>query len=417
MAENMTGALMPAVVLGIDTPIGLAIIRDLGRRGVPVIGIAHSASGLGLRSRYLARGLIRTGGGAAGLVQQLRQLSPEIGPACLFAIAETDISALNLERAQLDGYRLMFADRARMERVLRKDLTYAAAASVGIHVPRTLHPASLEEAAAAAPGLRYPVILKWADPNGAMQPLRRAGLSLDKLRYCADAGQLMAALRRYEAVGMYPMVQEFCAGYGLGQFVLMRDGQPHCLFQHRRVHEWPPEGGVSTLCVSLPPDEHAALMRQSVALLRALDWEGVAMVEYRYDPATGQAALMEINGRFWGSLPLACQAGAAFPWYAYQLLGLGRPVAQEPYVAGLRARFMVPETRRLWRVLSRKPGDGYVPQAGPLAELAGYIFEFVRPGSRYFVHSWRDPMPLLSDLWLTARRLLPMPRIPQRRKT
>ena len=413
----MVETLIPAVVLGIDTPIGLAIIRDLGRRGVPVIGIAHSASGLGLRSRYLTRGLVRPGGGAAGLVQQLRQLSSEIGPACLFAIAETDISALNLERAQLDGYRLMFADTVRMARVLHKDQTYAAAVSVGIHVPRTLHPASLEEAAAAAPGLRYPVILKWADPNGAMQPLRRAGLSLDKLRYCADAGELMAGLRGYEPVGLYPMVQEFCAGYGLGQFVLMRDGQAHCLFQHRRVHEWPPEGGISTLCVSLPPDEHAALMTQSVALLRALDWEGVAMVEYRYDPATGRAALMEINGRFWGSLPLACQAGAAFPWYAYQLLGLDRPVAQAPYVAGLRARFMVPETKRLWRVLTRKPGDGYVPAAGALAELAGYLLDFVRPGTGYFVHSWRDPMPLLSDLWLTARRFLPVPRIPQRRKT
>jgi predicted ATP-grasp superfamily ATP-dependent carboligase len=413
----MAETLLPAVVLGVDTPIGLAIIRDLGRRGVPVIGIGHSASALGLRSRYLARGLVRAGGGADGLLQQLCQLGAEIGPACLFAIAESDINALNLARGQLDGYRLLFADAARMERVLRKDQTYAAAAALGIHVPRTLHPASMEEAVAAAPGLRYPVVLKWADPNSAGPVLRRAGLSLDKLRYCADAEGLLADLRRYEAVGIYPMVQEFCGGYGLGQFVLMRDGRAHCLFQHRRLHEWPPEGGVSTLCVSLPPGEHAALMEQSVALLRALDWEGVAMVEYRYDPLTGRAALMEINGRFWGSLPLACQAGAAFPWYAYQMFGLERPVAPAPYVAGLRARFMVPETKRLWRVLTRKPSDGYVPPAGALAEVAGYLFDFVRPGTRYFVHSWRDPMPLLSDLWLSARRRLRPLRIPQRRKT
>ncbi|HEX7984029.1 MAG TPA: hypothetical protein VF616_10960, partial [Duganella sp.] len=152
----MAETLLPVVVLGVDTPIGLAIIRDLGRRGVPVIGIGHNASALGLRSRYVTRGLVRAGG-AAGLLQQLRQLSAEIGPACLFAIAETDINALNLARDQLDGYRLMFADAARMERVLRKDQTYAAAAALGIHVPRTLHPASIEEAVAAAPGLRYPV--------------------------------------------------------------------------------------------------------------------------------------------------------------------------------------------------------------------------------------------------------------------
>jgi predicted ATP-grasp superfamily ATP-dependent carboligase len=406
----MAEQLPPAVVLGIDTPIGLAIVRDLGRRGVPVIGIAHSASALGLRSRYLRRGLIRADGGAAGLLPQLLQLSAEIGPACLFVIAETDIRALNLVRRQLDGYRLMFADAARMERVLRKDQTYAAAAALGIDVPRTLHPLSLEAAASAAPGLRFPVVLKWADPNEAMAPLRRAGLSLEKLRYCADAGQLLAALRRYQPVGRYPMVQEFCAGYGLGQFLLMRDGRAHCRFQHRRLHEWPPEGGISTLCQALPPEQHAALMAQSEALLRALDWEGVAMVEYRYDPRTRRAALMEVNGRFWGSLPLACHAGAAFPWYAYQLFGLGRPVTQAPYAAGLRARFMAPETKRLWRVLSRKPGDGYVPPAGALAELAGYLFDFVRPDTRYFVHSWRDPMPLLSDLWLTAHRLLGQPR-------
>lgn len=413
----MTEAMLPAVVLGIETPIGLAIIRDLGQRGVPVYGIARNESALGLHSRYLRRGLLRTGGGLAGLLQQLLQLGEEIGPACLYTITESDISALNQVRDQLNGYRLMFADTVRMERVLRKDTTYAAAATLGIHVPRTLHPTSLEEAVEAAPQLNYPVVLKWADPNAVVLPLLQAGLALDKLRYCADADALLTYLKRYQSVGIYPMVQEFCAGYGLGQFVLMRDGQPHYQFQHRRLHEWPPDGGISTLCVSLPPQQHAELMVQSVALLRALDWEGVAMVEYRYDPLTKQAALMEINGRFWGSLPLACHAGAAFPWFAYQLFGLDRPVAQTPYLAGLRGRFMVPETKRLWRLLIRKPGHGYLSQSSLVIEVLNYLFDFIRPNTCYFVHTWRDPMPLLSDLWLMVLRLSRVGRTPKKRKT
>ncbi|NVM74434.1 peptidoglycan/LPS O-acetylase OafA/YrhL/predicted ATP-grasp superfamily ATP-dependent carboligase [Duganella sp. SG902] len=372
---------LPAVVLGIDTPIGLAIIRDLGRHGVKVHGIARGEGAPGLASRYLHRGILR----ADDVPAQLRRLADEIGSAALFAISETDIMTLNRARAELPSYRFMFPDAARMERVLRKDLTYAAAATVGVFVPRTWHPASIEDCAMAAAQVRYPVVLKWADPNAMIPLLRQAGLALQKLQHCADAPALTACLRRYQPLGRYPMVQEYCAGHGLGQFVLMKDGKALYQFQHQRLHEWPPEGGTSTLCVSLPPERHAELMRRSVALLRELAWEGVAMVEYRYDSATGRAALMEVNGRFWGSLPLACQSGAHFPWYCYQAYGLGREVAATPYAANVRCRYMTAETKRLLRVLSWR-------------ELAGYLLEFVRPRSGYFVFDWRDPMPLWRDL-------------------
>ena len=402
----MSERLLPAVVLGVDTPIGLAIIRDLGRRGVPVYGIGREPSAIGLASRYLYRGLTRAGGGPAGLQAQLGALSAEIGAACLFAIAESDIEALNQMRAELPGYRLMFADAARMERVLHKDRTYAVAAGLGIHVPRTAQCATLEQAAALAPRLRYPVVLKWANPTAIEGPLQRAGLALDKVHYSHSAEELLAYLRPYQRVGQFPLIQEYCAGHGLGQFVLMRGGQAHYLFQHRRVHEWPPEGGVSSLCVSLPLEQHAALMQQSVALLRALDWEGVAMVEYRYDAATGQAALMEVNGRFWGSLPLACQAGAAFPWFSYQLFGLQQAVTQQPYQAGLRCRFMVPETKRLLTLLTRPARGGpHQLRVRRWRELGGYLADFVRPRTCYFVHDWRDPAPLWRDLLQALRRL------------
>lgn len=384
---------LPAVVLGIDTPIGLAIIRDLGRRGVTVYGIARSEAAPGLSCRYLHRGVLR----ADDVVAQLRRLADDIGPAALFAIAETDILALNRARGQLPGYRFMFADGMRMERVLRKDLTYAAAAQAGVFVPRTWHPASIEDGAAAAAQARFPVVLKWADPNAMIPLLRQAGMQLEKARHCSDAAALMAALRRYQQLARFPMVQEYCAGYGLGQFVLMKDGQALCRFQHRRLHEWPPQGGTSTLCVSLPCSQHADLMRQSVALLRALEWEGVAMVEYRYDAATGNAALMEVNGRFWGSLPLAIRSGASFPWYCYQALALGRQPAVKAYAEGVRCRYMTAETRRLMHVRTWRA-------------LAGYLVEFLRPRSGYFVFDWRDPLPLWRDLRHSVLQRVPLRR-------
>jgi predicted ATP-grasp superfamily ATP-dependent carboligase len=394
----MNEVLLPAVVLGIDTPIGLAIIRDLGSRGVKVVGIGRSAGALGMSSRYLHEGLVRVAGEAA-LIEQLLELGHGLGKACLFAISESDIAMLNRHRARLSTFRPMFADEARMTRVLNKEQTYAAAARVGVRVPRTEQVASMAEVLALGGVLRFPVVLKWANPNDVVAILDKAGLALDKTCYCYSADELLAYLQPYEQVGLYPLIQEYCGGYGLGQFVLMHKGEAHYAFQHRRVHEWPPEGGFSSLCESVPLASHQDLMAQSIALLRELEWDGIAMVEYRHDPATGESALMEINGRFWGSLPLAYHAGAAFPWLSYSLLGMGQPVSQGGYRSGMRCRFMIPETKRLLRILF-KPGmiaDKNV-SFRRLPELCEYLADFIRPRTCYYVFQWTDPAPFFADL-------------------
>lgn len=389
---------LPAVVLGIDTPIGLTVIRDLGRHGIPVIGIARQNNALGMQSRYLQRGLVRPPTQDA-LVDQIVALGAELGQACLFAISEGDIALLNRHRDRLGAFKIMFADERRMDSVLDKAQTYAAAARVGVRTPRTEQVASLAEAERLSTELRYPVVLKWSNPHEAIRLLKPLGISPDKVRYCHSAAELMDYLRPFAPAHTYPLIQEYCAGVGLGQFVLMKDGQPCYTFQHVRVHEWPPEGGFSSMCESLPPHLHRELMEKSVALLRELDWEGVAMVEYRHDPATGESALMEINGRFWGSLPLAYHAGANFPTLCYRLFGLGETVTQQPYRAGIRCRFMVPETKRLLRILlqQNKIADRKLRFAR-LPELFGYLVDFLRLGSRYYVFTWRDPRPFFGDV-------------------
>ena len=55
------------------------------------------------------------------------------------------------------------------------------------------------------------------------------------------------------------------------------------------------------------------MMSDAEAKLAHLGWEGVAMVEYRWDQETDKFFLMEMNLRFWGSLHLALYAGVDFP--------------------------------------------------------------------------------------------------------
>lgn len=414
----MANPTLPAVVVGIDSPIGLTIVRDLGQEGIRVIGIGRSEHALGMASRYLERGVVRPHDGAA-MVDQLVKLGAELGTSCLFAVSENDIALLNRHRDRLSNFIIMFADAARMDSVLNKDRTYLAASAVGIRTPRTEQPCSLAEVEQASRDLRFPVVLKWANPHEVMARLNAARLEMEKTRYCQTPEELLAYLRPYEKAGVYPLVQEYCAGYGLGQFVLMKDGQAHYTFQHRRLHEWPPEGGFSSMCESLPADAHQALIARSIALLRELEWEGIAMVEYRHDPQTGESALMEINGRFWGSLPLAWHAGARFPSMMYRLFGQQQPLTPTPYRAGVRCRYMIPETRRLLRVLfaQHKIADKTL-RFYRLPELATYLVDFVRPASRYYVFCFTDARPFFSDLGQIVGKAVGMVtrRLPRQRR-
>ena len=92
---------------------------------------------------------------------------------------------------------------------------------------------------------------------------------------------------------------------------LLSRGRAVALFSHRRLRERPPWGGVSVLSesIALCPDARD----YAHSLLDDLGWHGVAMVEFKRDARDGVPKLMEINGRFWGSLQLAIDAGVDFP--------------------------------------------------------------------------------------------------------
>jgi predicted ATP-grasp superfamily ATP-dependent carboligase len=149
----------------------------------------------------------------------------------------------------------------------------------------------------------------------------------------------------------------------------------------------------------VPLDRHRQLQERSIQLLQRISWDGVAMVEYRWDEATGRAVLMEINGRFWGSFPLAVQCGAGFARLAHAS-ALGLPLPELPPVReDLRARMVATEVKRLVRILleSGRIADPSF-QRRPAAELLRFAADFARSHVRYFVWSADDPRPLLADL-------------------
>jgi predicted ATP-grasp superfamily ATP-dependent carboligase len=390
-------SLPTAIVLGVDTAIGLTVVRELGRHGVPVIGIGRSSYSVGGASRYCTRFVLRPKDQA--LADWLPELIAQTSAAALFSISEGDLLELSSLPAMIGTCRVLTPRKAKLDVVLDKLKTLDTARSVGILTPESWQPRNgevLEERAAA---LTYPVVLKWSDPPAMFARLDAAGIPFEKAEYAQGPDELLRCLAKYASLGDYPIVQTWVGGYGFGQMLMMADGAARLRFQHRRLREFPASGGVSTLCATVPANLHTEQMAKSEALLAAIGWDGPAMVEYRYDPATGRHWLMEINGRFWGSLPLASQAGAEFAWEQYRHAVLGENTSAAPTYRSRRARYAIPDTKRLVQIL-RNPdiaGAGR-PAFSRLREAAAYLAEFFNPRTGCYIWSWSDPKPLLRDV-------------------
>ncbi|MBY8827346.1 carboxylate--amine ligase [Hephaestia mangrovi] len=396
-------SLPPAIVLGVDSPIGLTVMRELGEQGVPVHAIGSRRS-IGRASRY-CRGFTERPAGPIG--DWLPDVIAETQARALLAVSENDLLQLAVLPAEIDGCAILTPRAAPLGIVLDKAETLRRAAAIGIDTPPTWQPMPEDDLAARARSLAYPVVAKWADPPAVTSLLDQAGLDFIKAEFLHDADALLAMMRRYRALGQWPLVQSYCPGVGIGQMIFMDRGEAVLRFQHRRLREWPPEGGTSTFCAAEPLDRHADQMERSIALLQSIGWQGPAMVEYRHDERTGAYWLMEVNGRFWGSLPLAWHCGARFAWEAYRRAVLGDDQPAPAPRAGLRARYMVPDTRRLARVLfGRAAIVDPMFAVTPWRDLLGYVGGMLDPRTCYYVATLRDPGPLCRDALSIARKAL-----------
>jgi predicted ATP-grasp superfamily ATP-dependent carboligase len=386
----------PAIVLGIDTAIGVTVVRELGMHGVPVHGIGRAANAVGRASRHCLGFSVRPAG---PLSDWLPDMITQTGAKALLAISEGDLVSLSQLPPFINGCTILTPRAEPLAIVLDKRETLTRAAAMGIDVPISWQPLAGEDMALRARALAYPVIAKWADPPAMTDRLAALGLPLIKAEYLHTADALIALINRYESVGAWPLIQSYCPGVGLGQMIHMAGGKAVLRFQHRRLHEMPPEGGVSTLCESEPLSHHSAQMAKSEALLASIGWEGPAMVEYRYDAETSRYWLMEINGRFWGSMPLASHSGAEFAWESYRRSILGQSDVVQPDIKPRRARYMIPETKRLIQLLFKRgviADPLFTPT--PLADLGHYLIGFFDPKMRYYLFRWNDAGPFFSDI-------------------
>jgi predicted ATP-grasp superfamily ATP-dependent carboligase len=134
------------------------------------------------------------------------------------------------------------------------------------------------------------------------------------------------------------------------------------------------------------------------SLLRAAEYRGVAMIEFRIRP-DGRPYLMEVNARFWGSLQLAVDCGVDFPWLYWQILHGQTVEPVNQYVVGRRLRWFLGDVDNLLLQLR----DANLRTTEKLCVLRQFVASTCDLRSHPEVFRWSDPLPAMREIrhWVT----------------
>lgn len=340
---------LPAIVLQVGFANGLGVIRDLGRHGVPVLGLDDNAGALGFSARH-----------AAGLVcpppredeeaflvflEDLGSRLPQ--KAVLFPTHDEYIWPLSRHAERLERHFLLpFSRWAVMQRLHDKRAQLEAAWRAGVDTPRTVFIEGPDDVQRALADVPYPAVLKPVDSLAFKERFHRHLLDVSGP---ADMDRIWPEV---EDLGTL-MLQERVPGgddelFTVGSY-LDADSRALAVFTGHKIRQHPAGAGSCRLGVS---KWDAGLADAGLRLLVELRYHGVSQVEFKRDARDGRYCLMEVNARHWMWHSLAAACGVNLSLVAYRD-AVGKPFLAPRQTDGAKWIVVAKDTplamREMWR--------------------------------------------------------------------
>jgi predicted ATP-grasp superfamily ATP-dependent carboligase len=394
--SNLNGKSATVLVTDAGRGSAIAVIRSLGRKGYRVIAADSDPRSIGFRSRYAHEQLVYPVPEAQPQEFCARLLDTVKARGVDLIIPVTDLTGQPLARSR-EAFgritRLALPGDEMLQVVTDKDKTWQLAKKLGVPVPETYVVATTKEALAMSERLGWPLVLK---PQSSRK--LREGNRIDsfKVTYAGDAEDLKRRMHDLEGKSSV-LLQRYCPGVGHGVELLMSEGTPLAAFQHKRLREIPITGGPSAYRESVELDP--VLYDYALRLLKEVRWTGLAMVEFK----VGQRGptLMEINGRIWGSIPLAVASGMDFPVLLAELFLHGaaaiKPQLQSNYRIGVRCRDLQRDLMWITNVLRQRRRYQFLDMPSRKSAVLA-LLELFDPRRKFDLLTLNDPMPGLAEL-------------------
>lgn len=383
----------------------IAVIRSLGRAGYKIIAADESANSLGFRSRYVGGDnkavypspAVDARSFTQALLDTVRTRKVDL----LIPVTDDVIYPIARARDAFQKFcKIALPGNSRIAIASDKLNTLGIAKELGIPIPRSYAVNEASEALDAAEDLGWPVVIK---PRTSKYLGEDSRVISYKVSYAASKEELVRAVESYKGKCTL-LLQEYWPGIGYGLELLMQEGTPLAAFAHRRLREYPISGGPSSYRESVSVDN--VLYEHSIRLLEALNWTGVAMVEFKVRGLA--AALMEVNGRIWGSLPLAVRSGVDFPLLLARLFLEGRdsipPQSLGGYRIGLRCRDLQRDLQWIACVLTRRRVYSFLELPSRMRALKA-LGGMLNPKRKFDLLCLDDPVPGLLELPRIAQKI------------
>ena len=353
---------------------GLATVRALGRRGVPVDVVAlESSPQIASASRYCRRFIP---------VRDMASLAPTLlglEPAILYVDNDPMLKALAPHAAEL-AQRFALADPlAEALELTDKALQMAVARKAGIAVPKSWYPASWEELSA----LR-------TSKHLIAKPILRADF---KALIAADAAELAVALRNRDVMPADVVVQEYVEGGDdqiyAGLCYSARSRERCFVLSARKLRQTEPGAGVMAVGQVVDAPQVREMTRR---LAKAAGAYGVLSTEFKLDARDGRWYFIEWNPRPAYFQSIGWKAGFDLAWFAWcdhadpeRLDALPRSFSGDHYWINVHgdllnfaklpvrdaAAWMPYLRRKQWAVFAL---DDMAPWRKSVRHLAGWLF-------------------------------------------
>jgi predicted ATP-grasp superfamily ATP-dependent carboligase len=334
----------------------LALVRSLGAAGHEVGVVAHRWAAVSFFSKYCHRRHVVKTTGKRAFVDEILTILRGNDYDMLLPVGLPQVVWL-AERAdeirQLT--RLPLADVEKIKLFENKQATYNLAVKLNIPTPLTFFPKDRSDADICAAQLKPPIVVKHCTKSGN-EWLKYAQTAEEAVRFYEKMRLLELKIKNSKLrisesdendvytegsletsnlklqTDQTIMLQEYLSGGGYGFFGLYDKGVFKQGFAHKRIREFPVSGGASCCAKSIDNEQ---LMNFGKRILEAIDWHGLAMVEFKMDE-NGQPRLLEVNPKLWGSFDLSVASGVPFPQKWVQL-AMNQPIYDhQDYEKGVR---------------------------------------------------------------------------------
>lgn len=309
-----------ALVLDGNQKSALAIVRSLGTQGIKVVVGAERQTAMALHSRYTTHKFVYPSPkiDQQKFIQAVRAAALMIGNNPLvYACSDATFLTLFKFKTELEGVlTLVIPLEESVDIAFDKGATYSEAGRLGLTTIPTIMPSSVGELPKLTQEVVYPAVVKarhsvaWKNGQGIFA-------SAYFVHNYIELEQKFSEL--LNKTGEAPLIQTFIKGEEYGVELLVNNGAVSAETIHHRIRSLSPTGGASVVKETIEEGELTRNLREAAyKLAGALSWSGPLMVEFKVENENQIVYLMELNGRWWGSLPLSIKAGVDFPHLFFQ---------------------------------------------------------------------------------------------------